>query len=195
MNAEEKKSYALTNAMGGKIWQALKGHRAARLLRKHQKDVYVYDFRWGGAKGTDVEFVFGAAHANEIAYFNYNATFDIWAKNRSITKETKAAREALAKAMRTYYAQFLHTGNPNGKAKIPDWKPWSNEKDGVKTLNLDASSEPGSSELKVFMTKREYVFKDILQEIEDMTDETAKKFSLKIVNDFINGWIKDVPCK
>ncbi|MBW2062727.1 MAG: carboxylesterase/lipase family protein [Deltaproteobacteria bacterium] len=195
LNAEEKKSYALTNAMGGKIWQALKGHRAARLLRKHQKDVYVYDFRWGGAKGTDVEFVFGAAHANEIAYFNYNATFDIWAKNRSITKETKAAREALAKAMRTYYAQFLHTGNPNGKAKIPDWKPWSNEKDGVKTLNLDASSEPGSSELKVFMTKREYVFKDILQEIEDMTDETAKKFSLKIVNDFINGWIKDVPCK
>ncbi len=190
LNAEEKENYALASAMCGKLWQAGKVHRAARAMRKYQKDVYVYEFQWGGTKGTDIEFVFGAAHANEIAYFNYEPTFDIWAKNLSITKENKAAREALAKAMRTYYAQFLHSGSPNGKAKIPEWKPWSNEKDGVKTLNLDASSEPGSSELKVFMTKREYVSKELLQEIENMTHETAKEYSLKIAK----GWTKSLPC-
>jgi carboxylesterase type B len=190
LNAEEKENYALASAMCGKLWQAGKVHRAARAMRKYQKDVYVYEFQWGGTKGTDIEFVFGAAHANEIAYFNYEPTFDIWAKNLSITKDNKAAREALAKAMRTYYAQFLHSGNPNGKAKIPEWKSWSNEKDGVKTLNLDASSEPGSSELKVFMTKREYVSKELLQEIENMTHETAKEYSLKIAK----GWTKSLPC-
>lgn len=194
LNPEEKKSYALVNELGGKIWKALKVHNAARSMRKHQKDVYVYDFQWGGTKGSDVEFVYGAAHANEIAYFNYNAEFDIWAKNMSITNETKAARESLAKVMRTYYAQFLHTGNPNGKANIPLWEPWSNEKEGVKAINLDASSEPGSSELKIFMNKKEFIYRDVRQEIENMPDETAKKFSLKIVDDFTNGWIKDKAC-
>jgi para-nitrobenzyl esterase len=194
LNPEEKKSYALVNDMGGKIWKALKVHNTARSMRKHQKDIYVYDFQWGGTKGTDVEFVYGAAHANEIAYFNYNAEFDIWAKNMSITDENKTAREALAKVMRTYYAQFLHTGNPNGKARIPVWEPWSNKKDGAKIMNLDASSEPGSAELKVFMDKKEFIYQDVRQEIENMGDETAKKFSLKIVDDFTNGWIKDKPC-
>jgi para-nitrobenzyl esterase len=194
LNPEEKKSYALVNDMGGKIWKALKVHNAARSMSKHQKEVYVYDFQWGGTKGSDVEFVYGAAHANEIAYFNYNAEFDIWAKNMSITNETKAAREALAKVMRTYYAQFLHTGSPNKKAKIPVWEPWSNNKDGVKAMNLDASSEPGSSEIKVFMNKKEFLYQDVRQEIENMSDETAKKLSLKIIDDFTNGWIKDKPC-
>lgn len=190
LNAEEKENYALASAMCGRLWQASKVHRAARAIRKYQKDVYVYEFQWGGTKGTDIEFVFGAAHANEIAFFNYEPTFDIWAKNLSITEDNKAARYALAKAMRTYYAQFLHTGNPNGKANIPEWMTWSNDPGGVKTLNLDASSEPGSSELKVFMTKREYVSKDLLQEIENMTHETAKEYSLKIAN----GWTKSLPC-
>jgi len=194
LNAGEKKSYALTNDMGGKIWQACKVHRAARSMRKHQKDVYVYTFQWGGAKGSDVEFVFGAAHANEIAYFNYNGFFDIWAKNRSITQETKPAREALAKAMRTYYAQFLHSGKPNGKADIPIWEAWSNADGGVKALNMDASSEPGSSKIDVFMTRKEYTLEDLQQEIAAMTDSTAKKYSLKIVDVFTKGWIKDVPC-
>ncbi len=58
----------------------------------------MYDFQWGGTKGTDVEFVFGAAHANEIAYVNFEANFDIWAKSKSITEDNKAARLALAKA-------------------------------------------------------------------------------------------------
>jgi len=182
LTPDEQKTYALTNSITGRLWQAKQVHSVARLMRRHQKDVYVYDFQWGGTKGTDVEFVFGAAHANEIAFFNFKANFDIWAKNRSITKENKAARLALAKAMRTYYAQFLHTGSPNGKANIPEWKPWSNEKDGVKTLNLDASSEPGSADLNIFMTKREYVLKDLNREVDEITDTTTKEFIRRIIS-------------
>jgi para-nitrobenzyl esterase len=85
LTSEEQKTYALANAFTGQIWQARHVHKLARSLRKHQDNVYVYDFRWGGTKDTDVEKVFGAAHANEIAFFHFNATFDIWARNASIT--------------------------------------------------------------------------------------------------------------
>lgn len=177
LTPEEQKNFALTNSITGRLWQAKQVHAVARSMRKFQEDVYVYDFQWGGTKGTDVEFVFGAAHANEIAFFNFMPIFDIWAKGRSITEENKAARLALAKAMRTYYAQFLHTGNPNGKAAdLPEWKIWSNEKDGLKTLNLDASSEPGSADLNVYMTKREYRLNDLHKEIDELTDQTTQSY-------------------
>jgi len=166
LTPEEQKTYALTSSITGRLWQAKQVHAVARSMRRFQEDVYVYDFQWGGTKGTDVEFVFGAAHANEIAYFNFKANFDIWAKGKSITEENKAARLALAKAMRTYYAQFLHTGNPNGKVKLPVWEKWSNEKNGVKTLNLDASSEPGSADLNVFMTTRDYTAHCVRKELD-----------------------------
>jgi para-nitrobenzyl esterase len=181
LSAEEQDEYAFANDLAGRSWQARRVHTIARSIGQFQDDVYVYDFRWGGTVGTDVEFVFGAAHANEITYFNYEGNSDVWAGNLSITDDNKAAREALAQAMRTYYARFLHTGDPNGGTRtdgtaLPSWEPWSNTIGDVKALNLDASSVPGSADLDIFMTTREYLLAELNQEIDDVADPTFRSW-------------------
>ena len=180
LNEEEQKTFALTSSITGRLWQARQVHSVARSMRQYQGNIFVYDFRWGGTKDSKVDFVLGAAHANEIAYFNFGGASDTWGGNASITEENKPARQALAKAMLTYQAQFMRLGTPNGEAKLPLWETWSNEKDGVKAMNLDASSEPGSAELKVFMTKREYIQADLIRELEESNDKILQKFTRKV---------------
>ncbi len=180
----EQKTFALTSSITGRLWQAGRVHSVAAYMRRHQDNVFVYDFQWGGTKGSKVDFVLGASHVNEIAYFHYGGTWDWMGQQTSITKENKAARQALAKAMLTYQAQFVYLGTPNGAADFPEWKVWSNEKNGVKAMNLDASSEPGSAELKLFMTQREYKQADLIRELEDSGDEIAQKFSRMVAKRF-----------
>jgi para-nitrobenzyl esterase len=177
LTPEEVETFMRTNSMTGRLWQAKQVHWVARALRNHQKEVFVYDFRWGGTRGSDVEKVFGAAHANEIAFFNFNASFDIWGQNASITKENQKAREALAQAMMTYTGQFLHTGNPNGEAKLPKWEKWSNEKGKVKAIHFDASSKPDDPIFIINMENKEYVLSDLYREIDQMTDPVAQSLS------------------
>ena len=186
LTPNEVETYMTTNSMTGRLWQAKQVHWVARALRNHQKDVFVYDFRWGGTKGTDVEKIFGAAHANEIAFFNFNASIDIWGQNASITKENKAAREALAKAMMTYTGQFLHSGNANGEAKLPKWEKWSNEKGKVKAIHFDASSKPDDPTFLITMENKEYVLSDLHQEIDQMSDPIAQKISRGMASDWRN---------
>jgi para-nitrobenzyl esterase len=173
----ELETYSITNSLTGRLWQAKQVHWVARALRNHQKDIFVYDFRWGGTKGTDVEKIFGAAHANEIPFFIYNATRDIWAQNTSMTKENQAAREALARAMMTYVGQFLYSGNPNGSAKLPIWERWSNESGQAKAIHFDASSKPNDPTFIITMENKEYKLSDLHQEIDQMTDPIAQKIS------------------
>ncbi|MCP4756520.1 MAG: carboxylesterase family protein [Proteobacteria bacterium] len=177
LNEAERKTFALTSSITGRLWQAVQVHSVAASMRGYQDNIFVYDFQWGGTQGTDVDFVLGASHANEIGYFHYGGNWDWMGRGGTLTEENKAARHALAKAMMTYQAQFAHLGTPNGKADLPEWKVWSNEKNGVKTMNLDASSEPGSAELKLFMTQREYKQADLIRELDESGDEIARKYS------------------
>ena len=180
LNEEEQKTFALTSSITSRLWQAQQVHSTARFMRQYQDNVFVYDYQWGGTKGSIVDFVLGASHANEIGFFHYGGEWDWMGRQTSITEVNKAARHALAKAMLTYQAQFAYLGTPNGAAKLPEWKVWSNEENGVKTMNLDASSEPGSAELKLFMTKREYIQEDLIREMEESNDEIVQKFTKMI---------------
>jgi para-nitrobenzyl esterase len=180
LNEEEQKTFALTSSLTSRLWQAQLVHSVARFMRQYQDNVFVYNFQWGGTKGSKVDFVLGASHANEIGYFHYGGEWDWMGQQTSITEENKAARHALAKAMLTYQAQFAYLGTPNGEAELPEWKAWSNEENGVKAMNLDASSEPGSAELKLYMTKREYIQADLIREMEESNDEIAQKFTKMI---------------
>jgi len=176
LNETEQKTFALVSSLTGRLWQAQKIHSVARSMRQYQDDVYVYDFQWGGTKGSKVDFVLGASHANEIGFFHSGGDWDWMGQGTSLTEENKAARQALAKAMLTYQAQFALLGTPNGPADLPEWKVWSNEKDSVKAMNLNASSEPGSAELKLFMTKHEYREEDLNRELEESNDPIAQKY-------------------
>lgn len=176
LDEEEQKTFSLASSAASRVWQARGTHYPARLMTKFQDNVYIYDFQWGGTKGSKIEFVLGASHANELGYFYYGGEWDWMGQGASITEESRNARHALSNAMATYLAQFIHTGNPNGKADLPVWKTWSNEPAGVKTMNFDASSESGSSALKLYMTKREYLMPEILKEVEDSGDKVAMEW-------------------
>ena len=176
LNEEEQQTFAFTSSLTSRLWVAQLVHSVARYMRQYQDDVYVYDFQWGGTKGSVVDFVLGASHANEIGYFHYGGNWDWMGRGLSLTKENESARHALSKAMMTYQAQFAYLGTPNGKAALPKWEVWSNEESGEKTMNLDASSEPGSDELKLYMTKREYLQADLIREMEASNDPIAQNF-------------------
>ena len=65
-------------------------------------------------------------------------------KNASsfFTEENRRGREALSKAMMTYVAQFIHTGDPNKPGSgLPEWNPWSNEVDGPKCILFDVDGD------------------------------------------------------
>jgi para-nitrobenzyl esterase len=180
LNDDEQKTFAFTSSLTSRLWVAQLVHSVARYMREYQDDVYVYDFQWGGTKGSNVDFVLGASHANELGYFHYGGKWDWMGRGLSLTKDNEAARLALSNAMMTYQAQFAYSGNPNGKADLPKWEVWSNDETGVKTMNLDTSSEPGSAQLNLYMTKREYIQAKLIQEMDDSNDPIAQKFTKMI---------------
>ena len=105
---------------------------------------YAYSFDWGGTRvrGDTIGFLYNATHALEIPFFHGSADqqsayleFGIF---KGFTKENYESRKLLTDAMVAYLAGFAGTGNPNGEAPLPEWKPWSNEDDGSKVIHLDA---------------------------------------------------------
>ncbi len=80
-------------------------------------------------------------------------------------------------AMFTYPSQSVRFGTPNGAAKLPEWKAWSNEDNGAKTMNPNDSSAPGSTELKLFMTQLEHTQENLIRETETSKDEIVQKFT------------------
>ena len=114
-----------------------------------QPPVYGYQFFWGagGYKGESVMpdpygFRIGACHALDIPFF-FNLPTSLGQLGTLIfTEENRPGREALAKAMMTYVAQFIHTGNPNKPgADLPEWSPWSNDADGPKCILFDVDGD------------------------------------------------------
>lgn len=80
-----------------------------------------------------------ASHAAELTYFFPDA-----GNHRALALRMTPAQQALAKEMRTYWANFIKHQNPNGQG-LPLWKPF--EGDGaLMALRLDGQSrtEPAS---------------------------------------------------
>ena len=105
---------------------------------------YAYSFDWGGTRvrGDTIGFLYNATHALEIPFFHGSADqqsayleFGIF---KGFTKENYESRKLLTDAMVAYLAGFAGTGNPNGEAPLPEWKPWLNEDGGSKVIHLDA---------------------------------------------------------
>ncbi len=74
----------------------------------------------------------GAAHASEIEFALGNLGYD------KVYKWTDAHYQVSA-TMEAYFANFIKTGNPNGK-DLPKWKPNTNGS-AVKFMNIDVKTE------------------------------------------------------
>ncbi len=131
--------YALTGStMGNAAFEEYGIDPVAKDMTLWQ-DVYVYKFAWNN-QPAPFDFLVGASHMMELPFVFGNFQTDENSMFRfAWSDENRSEVEELSDAIMGYYANFANTGNPNtGEYVLPEWTPWSNDKDADKRLILDA---------------------------------------------------------
>jgi para-nitrobenzyl esterase len=134
----DKDLYELSGYYGSRNWRAKFVDERARALKDNQEeDVYAYQFNWGGPGSgpTPFDFIYGAGHAMEIAFF-FGSDTSMWGYSYSPGNDTKG-RVDLQDKMMAYLANFAHYGNPNGPGLF-EWNQWSNVEDEPKVIVFDS---------------------------------------------------------
>jgi len=136
-------------SLGSVLFQDYGVDRSADLLSRHQREVYAYKFLWD-EEPDPFDFFMGAAHAMDLPFWFGNFVTD----PHSLTcfawsRQNRAGREALSRAMTAYLARFARTGDPgqgDGGAALPAWTPWARDPDRPERLVLDTGGIVLSSE-------------------------------------------------
>lgn len=143
----DKDIYELTGYYGSQNWKAKFVDTVAHELAKVQDDVYAYLFKWGGIGSgpSPFDFIYGAGHASEIAFF-FGSDQGLF--GYPFVPANEAGRKDLQHAMMEYLANFAYTGNPNDYfpwfekghhfTRLPKWKEWSNDSGAPKAIVFDA---------------------------------------------------------
>lgn len=141
------KLYQIVASYSSDLWKATGVDQVARNLRSHpdQPAVYAYQFLWGSGGDTGESvipepwgFKLGSCHTLEIPFFFGNNYINVAMQLLVFTEENRPGREALTEAMMAYLARFARTGDPNEPGSgLPEWKPWSNEQEGPKSILFD----------------------------------------------------------
>jgi para-nitrobenzyl esterase len=144
----DERMYDLTAEYLAAMWKATGADMPAAAVRGAQADVFVYRFDWDEEPtllGADLGVMLGAAHGFEIPFvFGH---FDIGQQGNVIfTEDNEPGRQALAKKMMSYWAQFARTGAPGrgGDGKQPEWTAWDPNPGGAKFLILDTEAGGGT---------------------------------------------------
>ena len=135
------------------LWKASGVDGLLRRLRANtdQPQVYGYQFCWGARRPDSqsplpepLASKLGASHAMDIPFFfNLDRTFGPIDK-QIFTEENRPGRQALARSMMTYVAQFIRTGDPNKPGTEftkTRWEPWSNAVGGPKCIIFDVDGD------------------------------------------------------
>ncbi len=112
-------------------------------LKKWQDNVWVYKFMWD-EEPEPFDFFIGAGHAMDLPFVFGNFITDktslaFFAWN----KKNLPGALALSAYMRKYYANFVHSGDPNG-ADLANWTTWSTEKATPKRLLFNLKNASGT---------------------------------------------------
>jgi para-nitrobenzyl esterase len=142
----DKALYDVTGYYGSRNWRAKFVDERARALKEQQERVYAYQFNWGGPGSgpSPFDFIYGAGHAMEIAFF-FGSDTSLWGYSFNPGNDTDG-RVELQDAMMDYLANFAKTGNPNG-AGLPVWKKWSNRDGKSKVIEFDATFDEALLEM------------------------------------------------
>jgi para-nitrobenzyl esterase len=121
--------YEATAEYLSRMWKVNGADQPAEAMQQSEPAVFVYRFDWDeepSLLGSDLSKMLGAAHAFEIPF-----VFGHWdlgrAGSRIFTAENEPGRQALSRAMMSYWVQFARTGNP-GKGvgeDLPQWAAWT----------------------------------------------------------------------
>jgi para-nitrobenzyl esterase len=113
----------------------VQNYRWATVESEQGHPVYVYRFtRKLPATGQYSEY--GAFHTGEVAYAYDNLTFIDWQ-----LRPLDATDAELARQMATYWANFIKTGNPNGKG-LATWPAYSTKTKPVMMLGNKCEAQP-----------------------------------------------------
>jgi para-nitrobenzyl esterase len=138
-NGPDRALYERIGKYASLTWKEAMVDSLARILKKHQDNVYCYLFKWGGvgSGSPPFDFLVGAGHAFELPLF-FGLPTDIWNAG-SVTKTNIQGRYALSEAILSYAGTFTATGNPNRVGSgLPVWEEWSNKAGEPKYISLDA---------------------------------------------------------
>ena len=133
----DKELYEISGYYGSRNWRGKFVDERARALKEQQNRVYAYQFNWGGPGSgpSPFDFIYGAGHAMEIAFF-FGGDESLWGYGYNPDNDNPG-RVALSDAMMRYLANFAKRGNPNG-AGLPVWRKWSNRDGGPKVILFDS---------------------------------------------------------
>ena len=153
----DERLYTVSAEYLAMMWKATGADVPAAALRSSQPQVYVYRFDWDEEPtllGADLSVMLGAAHGFEIPFvFGH---FDLGKQGNVIfTDDNRAGREALAKKMMAYWAQFARTGSPGrgGDGSLTEWVAWDPSPTGVKSLILDTDVGGGARMTRDVLTR------------------------------------------
>lgn len=111
-----------------------------------QAPTFVYRWDWDEQPtvlGADLSQMLGAAHGLEIPFvFGH---FELGREGRRIFDESsRAGREALSRAMMSYWANFARSGDPGrGGDDLPQWRPFTVEPELPRVLVFDTEAGGG----------------------------------------------------
>lgn len=150
------------------LWKAHAVDEPASVLHSSQgPSVYGYRFDWDEfptVLGTDLSKILGSPHAFEIPFVLGDFSFGGERASYFFTEQNRAGRVELSRKMRTYWAQFARTGNPNPPgSQLPRWSPWDPATDGTgRYLVFDTENNgPGTR-----MKSRTYDTEKLLEAVE-----------------------------
>ena len=112
--------YDAATSYPSRLWGVKAAWRPARALRDAGRKVWVYRFDWDEEPtllGADYGEIFGAAHALEIPFVT--GDWDFASLSVMFDSDNEEGREILGKQIRSYWANFAATGNPNGADADP----------------------------------------------------------------------------
>jgi para-nitrobenzyl esterase len=135
---------------------------AANLARFQPPEVFAYLLAWhdvlpwpgpdqeprGSIHSQDVPLIFGLPPVTELNSYNYRYV-------PPVTKAGVPGYLKLSDTMMSYWAEFAYTGKPGKgrRGELPEWQPWSTQRNGPKYMVLDSIREGGLRMSKEHATK------------------------------------------
>jgi para-nitrobenzyl esterase len=139
LNGPDRVLYEEVGKYSSLTWKESMVDSLARILKKHQNNVYCYLFKWGGvgSGASPFDFLVGSGHSFDLPLL-FGLPTDVWNAG-SVTNANIQGRSALADAMASYIGAFISTGNPNRVNNgLPIWEEWSNRTGEPKCNIFDA---------------------------------------------------------